>query len=568
MINRALKSKIFSRFSLAAVMLALITLSIIQYHWLTSSAEKDLTELYRSFSYRIFSAISEEFSLFPLPGDRLNFLREANNEEELKEVIVNLYNKLKTTDNYINSISYLKYSENKKHYMLYSEKGWDNKKTAPIELNFDRRGFSLIPDTTDKGQVWITIPIEPINENTRIYILFHFNILSFYKNKVEVSLSSMEDSYELRWHYDISGKRQIIDSKDYQYSPFRVLKNKLFSTESPWFIEIPLHVIIFNNRYNRMDKIFFEPKPEEENRRPSLSAYVDVYYNGKPLIQSKEYALTLRWLLSLLLILGIGTAYLVILYQINKLKQLSLREKEFVASITHELRTPLTVIHSAADNIKSGIISSERIEQYGQLITDQSIRLSSMIEGILLSSRLEGKAEKVPQLKTVSFSKLNNHLDIYAQSIMKDKIKHIKIDFGSLPDSAITDIYTLELILTNLIKNSWGHAYEPNKLGEIRIKGHLKLPELLIFIVEDDGFGIEKGEKKHIFQPFYRGSRSTENQIKGSGLGLYLSYRKARLIGGSLKLESPYPRIDGKVKKGCRFILKVPYIPVENGTAK
>ncbi len=75
--------------------------------------------------------------------------------------------------------------------------------------------------------------------------------------------------------------------------------------------------------------------------------------------------------------------------------------------------------------------------------------------------------------------------------------------------------------------------------------------------------GIEKNEKKHIFEPFFRGGKSFKNQIKGSGLGLYLSLRKARLLGGYLKVKSPYERADGRIRKGSRFTLKVPYI--ENG---
>jgi len=230
-------------------------------------------------------------------------------------------------------------------------------------------------------------------------VMYNFDILSFYQNKVEKSVNIIDDSYELKWYYNQSFENAVSLKGGYSYSPFRVLKNKLLFIKSPWLIEVPLHLIIFNDNGNRRDKIFFEPRQDDPDKNPLPWVYIDILYNGKALLQSKEYILTIQWVMSLLLLMGIAAAYLIILYQVNKLKKLRLREKEFVASVTHELRTPLTVISSAADNIKSGIISTERIEEYGKLISDQSDRLASMIEGILLFSRLEGKAEDSPQLK-------------------------------------------------------------------------------------------------------------------------------------------------------------------------
>ncbi len=564
MMKRSLKSKILIQVSTTAVLIALFTLSIIQYHWVTSSAEKDMTELYRSFNYRIISAISEEFSMFPLLGGRLDFFDEVKNEEKLKEIIIDLFIKFKSAQNYdyINSISYIINSENSK-YLSYSENGWKKKEIIPEDFISEKWELFLLPDSADNGKVWINLPVKLNDEGTKVFILFHFDILSFYKNEVEQSLNSFGDSYKLKWNYDFSGTIKKPNEKEYKYSPFTVIKNKLFSTEKPWLIEIPLHVIIFNDGKNRKSKIYFDPRRPRLDKKPPPTVYIAIYYNGKPLIQSKEYALTIQWLLSLLLLTGIGVTYVIILFQIGRLKQLRYREKEFVASVTHELRTPLTVIHSAADNIKNGIISPERIEKYGHLITDQSSRLSSMIEGILLFSKLEGKVEQSPQLNNIRISDIHKELQIFTQSLNGEIRDNIHMDFGSLPGYILSDRGTIELILTNLITNSSKHAYTLERMGEIRVTGHIKLPHTLIFIVEDDGCGIERAEKRHIFDPFFRGDRSHKNQIKGSGLGLYLSFKKARLLGGTVKFESPYERADSKKRSGCRFTLKIPYIPAD-----
>ena len=77
------------------------------------------------------------------------------------------------------------------------------------------------------------------------------------------------------------------------------------------------------------------------------------------------------------------------LNQLQKTANLRKKEKAFVASVTHELRTPLTVIRSAADNLARGIVPAEKLKIYSDLIIDNSSRLGTMIEEILLYSGFE-----------------------------------------------------------------------------------------------------------------------------------------------------------------------------------
>jgi len=561
---RNTKNIFFSRLSTISVLVSIITLIIFQYHWVISSAEKDLSELYRNYTFRIFSAVSDNFSMLSTQEEKFDSFKEIKNEKELQEALVSKFNNLNSIDNNqcFKSISYIKNSRTDKSYIFYSSNSWKYHKSVPDELVNEIKGPSLIPDASDKDSVWIIFPGIKINNN-RITIIYNFNILSFYRNKVEKSVSIINDNYNLKWYYNQTVENAVIWKDNYSYSPFRVLKNKIFSIDSPSLIEVPIHILMFNNKEKRTEKLLFEHRKDYSINNPFPSVYVDILYNGKTLRQSKEYMLTIQWLMSLLLLIGIAAAYFVILYQINKLKKLRIKEKEFVASVTHELRTPLTVIHSAADNIKSGIILPEKLEQYGNMISRQSDRLSSMIEGILLFSRLEGKAEKPPQLKALKISDISKNLKMYTQSIMDESGNTLEINFGSLPNKLISDRETIELILTNLITNSCKHAYQKNEAGLIRVRGHVQLPHSIIFTVEDDGCGIKKSEIKHIFEPFFRGDNSLNEQITGSGLGLFLSKKKANLLGASLKVKSPYERSDERIREGSSFILKIPYYKKE-----
>jgi len=109
----------------------------------------------------------------------------------------------------------------------------------------------------------------------------------------------------------------------------------------------------------------------------------------------------------------------------------------------------------------------------------------------------------------------------------------------------------------NLVANALYHAYGQEK-GEVRVTGRISVPATLQVLVEDDGRGIAKAEAKLVFEPFYRDEECRSRHEKGSGLGLFIAKRKAELLGGRLSLESPYKRMDGSKRPGCRFKLELP----------
>lgn len=549
MYNKFMKKSVkalFPKISTIAVLLALITISIFQYNWVVSSAATDISELYRSLTYTIANKMISEFDEKPLFRDEMEFINYTRSEDEiLLELIYQNEEFTKTNENKF-SLDIYNIDLISLEYKHLENDEWILKTSIPNDLEKIVRSFNIEPSYIYEDG--IIYQILPIKNRSNQFVILKINTFGYYKEKIYEYTNNIFTKYEVVIYDRIPKDGSFIDGGGYTYSPF--IRKK-------WFSQIPLPISIFPNIDIRDPNI---DSPRRSNQRPPReldrnlpgSIVIDLLEDGIPLVTKKENYLTIQWLLNLLLLIGIGIGYFLIYFQILSLKKLRLREKEFIATITHELRTPLTVIQSAADNIERGFLSDDRVKQYGHLITGQSTRLSSMIEGILLFSRLEGRAEQPPVLNRIFYNDIKISLEVFAQSLMDTGSNKITVDFNELPISSISDKETIELILTNFISNSNKHAYNETEPGKIRIIGSILSIDMLIFRVEDDGVGIEKSEKKYLFEPFYRGKRSHKQQIKGSGLGLFLSNKKANLIGGKLE-------IDSHLDKGSVFKLIIPY---------
>jgi len=546
------------RLTSIAVFTAIAVLSIFQYQWAVSSGEKTILDLAKSYEFRVFGALAQEMSRIELFNQRPginNFSRGA----DIRSSLDYIENQIRTDfgDGYIDSLSLIDLST---AVTFYSIGGGQWKEKA--EVNIEREIYMTDSEGHDFHEV--SLQTDPYNDGiillTRRYpgerfvSVIHFNLKSFFKEELIPLINESLGSYSIALIPSLTDEVVRLEERNFTHSPIKTLLNYLYGREPIYSLTMPfLRVPMLRVSRESGKKIF------DENLNGSI--YISIQTDtGSSLFFQRELAIATQWLTGLLLLLGIGLAYSLILYQKNRLSRLRRKEKEFVATITHELRTPLTVIHSAADNIHSGILNEEKMSRYGKLIKEQSGKLSSMIEGILLFSRLEGKAEQVPTPALVHFQSIKEELEIFYNSLQQGDRLCLSIDFASLPPQALTDRDTLILLLTNLISNSFHHAYGPEEKGEIRITAHLKLPSSLIFSVDDDGRGIPRKEQKNLFEPFFRGEQSLTQQTKGSGLGLYLVERKVKLLGGTIRVASPYSRADGRLRNGTSITLSLPYI--------
>jgi signal transduction histidine kinase len=284
-------------------------------------------------------------------------------------------------------------------------------------------------------------------------------------------------------------------------------------------------------------------------------AMLEVYYPRGSIGDS----IRLRRVLNLVTSGGILALLVLSAFVLYRMYRRSVRlrtsEQEFVASISHELRTPITVIQATSENLRRGLVTDPgRVTRYASVIGEQVRRLAAMVEGILFYSGLQSGMQRLPAVAEMDLEALVNEVVLSLREVAAGKGKSIEVRTRDLPASVCSDRTALRLLIENLLMNAIHHA-DP---GPVRIIAAGAGSGTVAITIEDDGPGIPLREQARIFEPFTRGARSLREQKPGSGLGLHLVRRVAGMLGGGVRLDSPYVAEDGRRVTGCRFVVSVP----------
>ena len=251
----------------------------------------------------------------------------------------------------------------------------------------------------------------------------------------------------------------------------------------------------------------------------------------------------------LLLTLAIG----LIVVSARRAQELACQQMEFVAAVSHELRTPVSVIGAAAGNLADGVVGDpQRVRKYGETIQGEARRLAETVERVLqLAGIAAGKAAaaRTPV----------NPADLVHESLAACRTEidnagvNVEVGIADGLPHVVGDLTGLRSAIQNLISNAvkYGGAAKWLRVTARHEPGSGK--DRVIFTVEDRGIGIEADDKKHIFEPFYRGREAVSQQIQGSGLGLNLVHRIAEAHDGSVSVTS-------EPGKGSTFTLSLPAV--------
>jgi signal transduction histidine kinase/CheY-like chemotaxis protein len=239
--------------------------------------------------------------------------------------------------------------------------------------------------------------------------------------------------------------------------------------------------------------------------------------------------------------------------QVNRLKD------EFLACVSHELRSPLTALLGLSKLLQDPMMGelSDRQRRYAQLIHRSGKQLISIVNDILDFTRME-----------------TGHLDLHPSSVdlaqvcrkALDQVQHHSPD--AVPDaseqpwpsftmtiepgleSLVADPTRLQQMLRHLISNALKFTSSEGMAG-LRVS---RWEGWVAFTVWDTGIGIPADKQHLIFQKFQQLENPMTRQFEGTGLGLVLTQRLARLHGGDVTFSS-------RPGKGSEFTLLLPPTP-------
>jgi signal transduction histidine kinase len=246
--------------------------------------------------------------------------------------------------------------------------------------------------------------------------------------------------------------------------------------------------------------------------------------------------------LALLVVILIGV-YVIFLYW-QRQSSLNRQQRNFISQVTHELKSPLASIRLHLETIRLRKPSPDRLERFLDTMLDDTSRLENHINKLLMAARLEhgfGGGER----QNMDFSE-------FVTQFLERKLLKLP-EGGSLtwriePGIRVElDPEGMAMALRNLFENAILYSLASPEI-EVTLARESKRC-LLIF--SDQGRGMAKGDVRKVFRMFYR-VRTTGENIRGTGLGLYIVQSIIERHGGRIRATSP------GVGKGTAFQISLP----------
>jgi signal transduction histidine kinase len=204
------------------------------------------------------------------------------------------------------------------------------------------------------------------------------------------------------------------------------------------------------------------------------------------------------------------------------------RSARFSADASHQLKTPVTVLRAGLEELLAGEHLSPAAREEVSILVHQTFRLASVIEDLLLLSRMDGGRLQI------QFTRID--LGLLLEAWLDDHGAHPN-HFGlsvvthfSSPLWITGEKRYATIILQNLLENATKYN---RKRGKIRIAARAE-GEWVYVNISNTGRPIPPSSQEHVFERFHRGE--VGENVPGHGIGLNLARELARLHGGELRL--------------------------------
>jgi len=205
---------------------------------------------------------------------------------------------------------------------------------------------------------------------------------------------------------------------------------------------------------------------------------------------------------------------------------------EFLANISHELRTPLTAVMgylALMDEGLAGPVTEEQRRTLEQVRTSSQHLLDLIGDLLELTTLKRGGLE----INAVAFDVREPLQDALASTRGRSDDVALRVREPEQPIFMVSDRRKISKMLVALLSN----AYKFTRSGEIRLSVSV-IDDHVVYRVEDTGIGIPEEMHQQVFEEFRQVDGSTTRKYGGSGLGLSLARRLARVLGGEIFVDS------------------------------
>jgi len=243
-----------------------------------------------------------------------------------------------------------------------------------------------------------------------------------------------------------------------------------------------------------------------------------------------------------------NNGYVILLRDITKEKTLEEERDEFIAVVSHELRTPTAITEGNISNAQMLLERKASKKEIGGALDEahkQAVFLAGLINDLATLSRSE-RGVLIVEPEDIDVNQ-------FIKTLAKDYAAEARVKglyVKAVNNMKVKTLLTSRLYLHEIVQNFVTNSIKYTKSGGVTISVEPS-QDGVTFVVVDTGIGISSSDQKRVFEKFFRSEDYRTRESSGTGLGLYVTMKLIKLLGGRIEVES-------ELDKGSTFRVSVP----------